>query len=269
MHRSLIIIPRARIRAVSSIPFCWAPQRKALKARGGRLTTCTEKSPMPPRRHTARAPRAQEPALLLPPDLSKLGPLPFAPPDRAMLKAWLSDCGWPRDRMDIAMLEGYLVALLVWPVGVPPGAWLPPVWGERGWKVPAKIATSDAYAKFTRLVVGFLQELDRALDARPSHFAPTLSWNEPAHAAQRAPGVSWAQGFLRALQQSQEGLAGRSTAARSAVSRIAGYASFTVSSPAEAALAVEDLSSAVLILAAERTARGPLGALHRKDAVAH
>jgi len=79
----------------------------------------------------------------------------FTAPDFAKLDAWLAEEGWPANRMDAAMLEGYLVALLTWPIELPPGAWLPSVWGIRGWKVAAKIATPDAYAAFLALVVGY------------------------------------------------------------------------------------------------------------------
>ena len=80
----------------------------------------------------------------------------------AELDAWLAEDGWPPGHMDAAMLEGYLVALLVWPIELSAGAWLPPIWGIRGWKVAAKIATTEAYNRFLRLVgVGFLQDLER------------------------------------------------------------------------------------------------------------
>jgi yecA family protein len=164
--------------------------------------------------------------------------------------------------MDIEMLEGYLIALLVWPIGVMPGAWLPPIWGERGgWRVPAKITAPDTYVKFTSLVVAFLQELDRGLSASPPHFAPTLSEVAPPLRARAAPGISWAQGFLRALQQNLQGLTWRSATARSAVESIARYASHTTSSAQTDPTIAANLTAAVLTLGAERPTRGPLGAL--------
>jgi yecA family protein len=163
--------------------------------------------------------------------------------------------------MDIAMIEGYLVALLVWPVAVPPGAWLPPIWGERGWKVPEKLASPDAYARFTALIVGFLQELDRGLSAHPPCFAPTLTAIESPSPGRTPPGSSWAQGFLQALQQGLQGLAWRSSAARAAVARIARHASLAAPAAQMNAAVTEDLTSAVLTLAGERSNRGPLGAL--------
>src|SRR5438105_3599152 len=89
-----------------------------------------------------------EPSALLPPNVNALATLPFTPQDRDVLSAWLAEDGWPVRRMDIAMLEGYLVALLAWPVRVQAGAWLPPIWGQAGWKVPAKIGSQGAYHKF-------------------------------------------------------------------------------------------------------------------------
>ena len=68
--------------------------------------------------------------LLLPPNLETVGPVPFTAQDFAKLDAWLAEEGWPDGRMDVAMLEGYLVALLSWPIELGAGAWLPPIWGH-------------------------------------------------------------------------------------------------------------------------------------------
>jgi len=144
-----------------------------------------------PRRKISRSSAGPDPALLRPPNLRTVGAVPVTRQDRDALGAWLAEGGWPPGVMDIATLEGYLVALLVWPVGLPAGAWLPPIWAERsGWRVPAKIASPDAYTKFIGLVIGFLQDLDRRLGARPPSFAPALSKSEPATRGRRllAPG---------------------------------------------------------------------------------
>lgn len=213
------------------------------------------------KRHRAHSHTNADPNALLPPNLRALDAQPFTPQDRQTLRAWLAEDGWPRGRMDIGMLEGYLVALLIWPVTLSSGAWLPPIWGEKGWKVPAKIATPGAFNRFIGLVVGLLQDLDRGLGACPPRFAPTLSNDEPGWRGRNTPGISWAQGFLQALQQNSQGLQWRSNAARSAVAGIARYASFAAP-PAGANPAVAtNLKSAVLTLVAERSSRGPLGAL--------
>jgi yecA family protein len=203
--------------------------------------------------------RAGPPAFQ-PPNVSALGALHFTLEDREVLSAWLGEDGWPRASMDMAMLEGYLVALLTWPVRVHPGAWLPPIWGQTGWKVPAKIGSQGDYDQFIELLLGFLEDLDRGLRASPPHFVPVLPACNPRLHGQTTPGVcSWAQGFLKALQLSAQGLGDRSDSARSAVIRIARWAS-SAPTPSGTAVAAE-LTSAVLTLAGERSSRGPLGAL--------
>ena len=200
-----------------------------------------------------------DPSALQPPKMNMFGTLRFTPEDREALSAWLAQGGWPRGGMDIVMLEGYLVALLAWPVRVQPGAWLPPIWGQTGWKVAAKIDSQYAYRKFIELVVGFLEDLDRGLCDSPPRFIPTLPALNPTLRRQTPPEASWAQGFLKALQLSVEGLGGRSDSARSAVTRIARYASSAAISTQVSV--AEEITSAVITLTAERASRGPLETL--------
>lgn len=193
---------------------------------------------------------------VLPPDLRTLGTLSFAQQELDALRGWLGESGWPRGGMDIEMLEGYLVALLVWPVDLPSGAWLPVIWGERGWKVPAKLAAPDALEKFVALVSGFLQELDRRLSGDPSGFCAATGAVVLKRRGQRPEGCPWAVGFLSALQQHSQGLKYRSQAAKSAATAIA----YCASRPATPQTGAE-LARAVFALAAERSSRGPLRSL--------
>jgi yecA family protein len=203
--------------------------------------------------------RADAP-VLQPPKLGTLGALTFTSDDREALGTWLAQDGWPRGGMDVVMLEGYLVGLLAWPVRVQPGAWLPPIWGQTGWKLPPEIDSRSTYHRFIELVVGFLEDLDRGLCERPAHFVPVLPAPNPNLRRGTAPAASsWAQGFLKALQFSAEGLGARSNSARLAVTRIARYASSVAS--LNGAQVQEQIASAVLTLAAERVSRGPLGPL--------
>ena len=205
------------------------------------------------------------PPALLPPKLNALGAPRFTPRDHEVLSMWLAQDGWPRGTMNMESLEGYLVALLVWPVAAQPGLWLPLIWGEVGWKVPAKIASQDDYDRFVALVVGFLVDLDRGLRASPPDFAPLHASSIPRPRRQSMPSVRcWAQGFLKGLGLSARGLRSRSDAALSAVTRIARCAS---SSPmATGPVRKDALAEAVLTLTAERTSRGPLGALPKSEA---
>jgi yecA family protein len=193
---------------------------------------------------------------VLPPNIRTLGALPFTQKHRETLRAWLREEGWPRGTMNIEMLEGYLIALLVWPVGLSSGAWLPHIWGERGWKVPAKIANANALQKFVVLIGGFLQELDHSLSDGPLRFAAVIGAPELKRRGQPSPGCDWAVGFMSALQQHCQGLKYRSAAAKAAATVIAKWASLPPTSRTGA-----ELSRAVFVLAAERPSRGPLGEL--------
>ncbi len=206
-----------------------------------------------------------EPIVLLPPDLSTLGALPFAAQDFERLDAWLAETGWPIERMDVAMLEGYLVALLVWPIGLSPGAWLPPIWGVRGWKIAAKIASPAAYEKFLALVIGFLQELERRLTASPHPRTFVLALDAPCASGRYFAGAAWATGFMTALEQNAAGLRSRSADARSAVECIAHHVSLRSIPSSAMPLVATALSAAVATLLAERPSRGPLGPLDIND----
>jgi hypothetical protein len=156
------------------------------------------------------------------------------------------------------------VALLVWPVDVPPGVWLPPIWGGSGWKVPARIASPRQYQKFVALIVGFLQHLDRELEAMPETFVPSIFYRDPPYHERIAPAAAWARGFLQALLLGSQGLRWRSEAARMAVSRIAQHASCGMDARGPTAFLASELSTAVHVLMEERASRGPLGSLKER-----
>jgi yecA family protein len=175
------------------------------------------------------------------------------------LDAWLAEKGWPADRMDAAMLEGYLVALLAWPIELPPGAWLPSVWGIRGWKVAAKIATPDAYAAFLALVVGLFQELERRLTTSPPGRTFVLGRDAPYVSGRYFAGAAWATGFMTALHQNSTGLRSRSAAVVAAVEDIAHFASLRSIESSDLPAVATALSLAVMTIVTERPSRRPLG----------
>jgi yecA family protein len=192
----------------------------------------------------------------MPPDLRTFAPVPFGPSQQARLTAWLSEAGWSRKRMDIAELEGYLVALIGWPVAISSGAWLPPIWGERGWKVSTKIASQAQYDEFIALIIGFMRDLDRQLSCQPSRFESSVL--RGLRGSRQAAGFHcWGRGFMAALTLGSQGFKGRSDSAVAAVRTIAGATSASTPFRVEA---IEDIVSAVLVLMGQRISRGPLGA---------
>jgi yecA family protein len=190
-----------------------------------------------------------------------MGSLPFTANSFAELDAWLAEDGWPPDHMDAAMLEGYLVALVAWPIELSAGAWLPPIWGIRGWKVAAKIDTREAYNRFLALVIGLLQDLERRLTATPRLRPFVLDYAGPILSARYFVGSAWATGFMIGLHENSAGLGSRSANARSAVEGIARFASLR-STKADAMVAVStELNAEVAKLMNERPSRVELGPL--------
>jgi yecA family protein len=200
---------------------------------------------------------APDPGAFMPPNLLTFGEAPFGDAQRARLTAWLREAGWPRGHMEIAELEGYLVALIAWPVGISSGAWLPRIWGDPGWRVPLKIAARSQFEEFVPLVVGFMQHLDRELSAQPARFESSVlrSLRERQHVETLH---GWGRGFMTALTLGSQGLKGRSASAGAAVHIIA---TSTASSAPFRPRTVEDIESAVLSLMGQRGSRGPLGPL--------
>lgn len=209
-------------------------------------------------RYTSRYARIAPP-VLMPPNLQDMGSPPFTANSFTELDAWLAEDGWPLEHMDAAMLEGYLVALLTWPIELSAGAWLPPIWGIRGWKVAAKIATADQYNRFLVLVIGFLRDLERRLTASPPLRPFVLDHCGPILSARYFAGSAWATGFMIALHENSAGLRSRSANARSAVEGIARCASLR-SAKAEAMAAVStELNAQIAKLMDERPSRLELG----------
>lgn len=203
-----------------------------------------------------------DPGELMPPDLRTFGDAPFGDLQRARLTAWLREGGWPRGVMNMAELEGYLLALIAWPVGISAGAWLPPIWGGRGWRVPTKLAARSQYDEFVGLLVGFLRELDARI-RKPSRLEASVL----RHATDASSGENlhlWGKGFMTALTLGSQGLKWRSVTAGDAVRRIA---TRTSAAAAFAPGAVDEVLSAVVVLMEQRPNRGPLGPLETTTSV--
>jgi yecA family protein len=199
----------------------------------------------------------------MPPDLRTLTATPFGEEQRDRLTSWLREAGWPRAHMEIATLEGYLVALIAWPVGISAGAWLPPIWGERGWKVPTKIAARSQYEDFVYLIVGFMRDLDRNLSRQPSRFESSVLHGLSGRARIEAL-HGWGKGFMTAMALGSQGLKWRNESAGAAVRAIATNASASAPLGPQT---IERIVSAVSALMVQRGSRGPLGPLEAVPAI--
>jgi yecA family protein len=193
--------------------------------------------------------------LLVPPNLRSFGATVFTAEDFKVLDAWLAEEGWPAERMDAAMLEGYLVGLLVWPIQLAPGAWLPAIWGIRGWKVAAKIASPESYQRFLTLVIGLFQELERRLAATPPLPTFVLAGERVLTSTRYFAGAAWSTGFMSALEFNANGLGSRSPLSRAAIEKIIGFASLRTKEPGAMRIVASSLRASIAVLMEERPSR--------------
>jgi yecA family protein len=219
---------------------------------------------MPPRTVKPRNSRlARETPVLLPPDPRSPTATNFSADDFAALAKWLSQPGWPRGTMNLPMLKGYLTALLVWPVELSAGAWMPLIWGGSGWRVPRVIEDPQDYAEFSALVIGLLRALERGLPIISAEVAPDPLASSRSERRPISSPLDWANGFKMALALGGHNVEWRSRAAHQAV-RVIAACSFPQPATSSSALRQEALAQAVGVLAAERTSRGPLGRLEAR-----
>jgi yecA family protein len=194
---------------------------------------------------------------LLPPNRESMGVLSFTSHDFAELDAWLAEDGWPDGRMDSAMLEGFMVALIAWPTELSAGAWLPLIWGIHGWKVAAKIASQEKYDRFIVLVMGMFQELERRLNDSPGNYSFAFSKDAPFLSGRYCAGAAWATGFITALHEYSSGFDMRPAAVRTAVEDIAQHASKRSTDRALLEPVATALNSALSLILPERPKRTP------------
>lgn len=207
---------------------------------------------------------------LVPPKLSEFGHQPFTSRERESLALWLQEPAWPHGTMNIYALEGYLTALLVWPVAVQPGAWLPPIWNEAGWRVRPPIDTAQRYGEFLELLLGLLRTIDERLLQTPPLFEPGLRL-QLAHDSLDVQGRAqhWARGFGRGLRQGLQTRMVPTAVALEAIRSIAAYTEGRSSSSENNLHHINiTLKQAVLALANTRVSRGPLGSLPKPTVTA-
>ena len=196
------------------------------------------------------------------PDVDDQGLGPFTEDDLHALAQRLQNPRWTRGTRNIYGLEGLLTALLVLPLGLRLGAWLPLVWNDGGWKVPAALQGAEDSREFLDLTIGFMRHLDRGFCATPPRFDSSIDilagrCDLTAVNSQNA----WTQGFGLAVSEVRFHDMPLDPEAQNSLVAIA-----KLLQPSSGAIepdrkAHETLRQAVLTLARTRTSRGPLGPL--------
>ena len=123
---------------------------------------------------------------------------PLADTEYAELDAFLTAEGRPRAIMDIAMLDGFLTALLIGPHTLLPSQWLPQVWGETA----DDPMVFDSQAQMER-ILGLVMRLYNAragdLQEGGDLYDPLIYSREEE--GRKVPVIDeWCTGFMRGVQ---------------------------------------------------------------------
>jgi len=178
------------------------------------------------------------------------------------LARWLQDPVWPRGSMNIYTLEGYLTALLVMPLGLRTGIWMPSIWSENGWNIPLALQVREKYHEFMELVIGYMRSIDAGFLASPPRFETVLEstgrWSSrPANLSSQ----DWVKGFGKALHLCLHLNHVFDANVKAALHAIAVQADESNKLNRTNGKASAAIRQAVFALAQARTSRGPLSEL--------
>ena len=115
---------------------------------------------------------------------------PLNEPELRALDVFLADPAWEETTMDVAMLEGYLAALVIGPETVIHSAWLPWVWDIHEGNADAQFADLDEMEHSIQLVMRLYYQVLQQFDADPPVFEPVY-WRSADWGA-----TEWCEGFL-------------------------------------------------------------------------
>ncbi len=214
-------------------------------------------------RGTGRAARYGASADVRTPDIEAFGNQPFSAQDLHNLAQQLGDPKWPSGAPSIYALEGLLTALLILPIGLRPGAWLPLVWNESGWRIPLALQDEQRFHDFIESIVGFMRRIDGGLLEIPAQFISILENPEFAQYARRPQSANdeWVNGFGIALNQSENFKVRPDSFTHRTLFAIAMHANPSAARIYQGHKPPPTLHEAVLALADLRSSCGPLGPL--------
>jgi hypothetical protein len=164
--------------------------------------------------------------------------------------------------MNIYSLEGFLVALLVMPLGLRTRVWMPSIWNESGWKIPLALQVRETYDEFIELLFGFMRRIDSGFEESPPRFELVLGSADIRPS--RTAGVrakDWVHGFGQALSLCSHIDLMLHSINRAALHAIASHAVEPASAGTGNGETRVSIQQAVLVLAKARVSHGPLSAV--------
>ena len=127
----------------------------------------------------------------------KQQPLTDAELDR--LQDYLVEKSGLENAMDIAMLDGYLTAIVSGPRTILPSQWLPYVWDMDHGQDHPQFKTSQQAQRIFGLIMRHMNDIARTLNHAPEHYEPLLMEN-PNHGDPIPIIDDWCMGFMKGVR---------------------------------------------------------------------
>jgi len=109
----------------------------------------------------------------------------------------------PEECMDLAMMDGFLTALLIGPNTVLPSQWLPVLWGETD-DDPMEFESSEQMQHILSLVMRYYNERAGDLQEGVDEYGPLIYQRE--HEGKTIPIIDeWCMGFMRGVRMDLAG----------------------------------------------------------------
>jgi len=119
------------------------------------------------------------------------------------LEQFLMSDDTPEECMDIAMLDGFLTALLIGPNTIMPSQWLPEVWGETE-DDPMTFKDQEQAERVMQWIMRYMNERVHDLQEGVDDYVPVIYTHE--HEGKTVPIIDeWCVGFVRAMELDREG----------------------------------------------------------------
>lgn len=111
------------------------------------------------------------------------------------LNDFLLETSGLEDAMDVAMLDGYLTAIVSGPQMIPPSQWLPRVWDIENGRATPKFKSKAQAQRIFEWLMRHMNDIARTLHTAPDYYEPLLMEN-PNHGNPILIIDEWCTGFM-------------------------------------------------------------------------
>ena len=126
-------------------------------------------------------------------------PEPLSDQEITKLNDFLIDKSGLENAMDIAMLDGYLTAIVSGPRTILPSQWLPYVWDMDHGQDRPPFKTAQQAQRIFGWIMRHMNDIARTLNHAPEHYEPLLMEN-PNHGDPIPIMDDWCMGFMKGVR---------------------------------------------------------------------